>query len=365
MADTSLISFEINRMDGLGQGVCKNSDKITFIKKVLPGESGEARIVGEKKGVRFASLIKINLPSPDRIQPLCPHFNQCPSCHYLHTSYEQELSFKLNSLEHLLRKIPHPKITVTPAIRRNHYRNRIQLHYDKSKRLLGMLDLNNHTIIPIPQCQITRPQIADQLTRLYLQDEWLKLVHNEPPRGHLEIYELNGNVKIKANRPYADGGFTQVFEEMNQILIEKLTCWANQDLLEGVLDLFAGNGNLTNYLNYSKRLCADFYSVPMPEGFLSLDLYHSSAISKVREKWASANTPVSLLVVDPPRSGIKNFQAWLQEFSPLRAIYVSCDPQTLIRDITGLMNYHIEEVHLIDFFPSTYHFETMIFLTRK
>ncbi|WP_369793742.1 hypothetical protein [Bacteriovorax sp. DB6_IX] len=46
-------------------------------------------------------------------------------------------------------------------------------------------------------------------------------------------------------------------------------------------------------------------------------------------------------------------------------MYVSCNPQTLARDIKNLQNeYQIERLFLVDFFPSTKHFESMMFLKR-
>ena len=165
MPDSTFIPFKISTMDSLGQGVSKETDKITFISKVLPGETGDAKITGQRKGICFANLHKLQTRSPHRIEPVCPHFQNCPSCHYLHTTYEEELKFKQEAMEKLFHKIAHPEVIVTPAIRRTHYRNRIQLHYNKTRRELGMLDAKNHSIAPIPYCQIARPLIAAQIEK--------------------------------------------------------------------------------------------------------------------------------------------------------------------------------------------------------
>ena len=74
-----------------------------------------------------------------------------------------------------------------------------------------------------------------------------------------------------------------------------------------------------------------------------------------------------LVVVDPPRAGLGEKVASLLPVTRTpRITYVSCDPATLARDLTVLMEsgYRIEEVHLIDLFPQTFHIESVTQLVR-
>lgn len=364
MQQRRMLPFKIISMDSLGQGVSKETDKITFISKTLPGDMGEAQVLSERKGVCFAKLSTLSQASAIRVKPVCPHFEICPSCHYLHTPYEEELNFKKLNLQKLLQKLPHPEIQITPAVRRTHYRNRIQLHYHQGRKQLGMKDVKDHSIAPIPKCLIGRPAILDKLQALYDGDAWLSLASGQPLEGHVEIYELNDEVKVTWNQPYAQGGFTQVFEEMNQLLKDKLTAWSKSLPPFELLDLFAGNGNLSEKTNYSKRLCIDMYDKTPSAPFVSQDLYHQSALKNVSRKLQNSGISPTVVILDPPRSGLKNLEEWLEEFKPLHVAYVSCDPHTLVRDITPLKNYKIIKVELIDFFPSTFHYETVAFLER-
>jgi 23S rRNA (uracil1939-C5)-methyltransferase len=79
-----------------------------------------------------------------------------------------------------------------------------------------------------------------------------------------------------------------------------------------------------------------------------------------------ANRP-DLVVLDPPRTGAgKAVTRSLVELGAQRVRYVSCDPATLARDLAPLVaaGYHIEEAHLFDLFPQTFHIESVLLLAR-
>lgn len=362
MSSQSLIPFHITSVDSLGQGVSKVTDKVTFVPKTLPEEKGFARIVAEKSKIAFAHCEEITEASPRRALPPCPHFDLCSGCHYLHTDYPYEIELKLEGMKNLFRHYPDLHHQVITAPSRLAYRNRMQLHYDLETQKLGLLDINRK-ILEVPSCLIARPEVSQVVKNLYHEKKWLKLAPTNVKRGHLEIYFHQDELKMSWNRPYAEGGFTQVNAEMNLVLKNKVKEVASKLSPGFVLDLFAGNGNLSHAIDYQQRLCVDMYPQSMPSDYLSLNLYSKNSLTSVVK--AISRHKVDLLILDPPRSGLKNLKEWLERFNPGHVIYVSCDPHTQIRDILPLENYQIKESFLLDLFPATFHFETMVILERK
>lgn len=162
------------------------------------------------------------------------------------------------------------------------------------------------------------------------------------------------------------------FFQTNRYLIEKLG-----DIVTGgrtgrtALDLYAGVGL------FSVLLSREFERVIAVESSLqsSADLaYNVSAnVKTVRSTVEEYLTNVGgqmradLIVVDPPRGGLGvRVAQGLTALKASRLTYVSCDPATLARDLVPLLasGYHVEQAHLVDLFPQTFHIESVFCLTR-
>ncbi len=73
------------------------------------------------------------------------------------------------------------------------------------------------------------------------------------------------------------------------------------------------------------------------------------------------------VIVDPPRLGLDlEFVKAIQVLKPKKMVYISCDPETLIRDLKQLSRtYHIGDIQPVDMFSQTYHIENVVLLTLK
>ena len=246
----SAIKFEINSMDPLGQGVAIIDKKPCFIPKTLPGETGTATLTKASKGVKFARLEALDTTADNRKSSECEHFDNCPGCHYLHTDYKSELSYKTQALKHHLERfdVDIPEIVVSPAKKRLGYRNRVQLHY--RHKYIGMMDGTTNNVVEIPKCLLLNKELKTEFDRLYDDKSWAE---DHATEGHCELFLTESGVGIEWDKPYAHGGFSQVNSAMNEVLKTAVFDeMKNNNILEGVkntlLDLFSGDGNLSNML---------------------------------------------------------------------------------------------------------------------
>jgi 23S rRNA (uracil1939-C5)-methyltransferase len=161
------------------------------------------------------------------------------------------------------------------------------------------------------------------------------------------------------------------FFQVNRFLIDELIAIVT-DGVSGklALDLYAGAGLFATLL---ARSFAQVIAVESSQTSLA-DLRHNAptevkAVLATTEQYlgqASGLRP-DLTVVDPPRGGLgEGVVRNLAKLDAPKITYVSCDPSTLARDLK-LMNdlgYRIEEAHLIDLFPQTFHIESVFKLAR-
>jgi 23S rRNA (uracil1939-C5)-methyltransferase len=164
------------------------------------------------------------------------------------------------------------------------------------------------------------------------------------------------------------GAFFQVNRYLIDELISVVTGNARGDI---ALDLYAGVGL------FSVALARNFHHIFAVEASQTshVDLIQNvpanvKAVGARTEDYLGSRLvrkSLDLVVMDPPRTGVgKAVIRSLVELRVPRVRYVSCDPTTLARDIAPMLaaGYHIEEAHLFDLFPETFHIESVMLLAR-
>jgi 23S rRNA (uracil1939-C5)-methyltransferase len=204
----------------------------------------------------------------------------------------------------------------------------------------------------------------------------------EPQKGVQEplvavgTSELNYQTKAAAFRVSA-GAFFQTNRFLTDELSDIVAKRRSGDL---ALDLYAGVGLFSTGLACNFRHTVSVESSATAAADLKYNLaVNGKAIQATAEQYLGQEKGSAgkhalpppqkpdLIVVDPPRSGLGDtVTRALASSSAPRVTYVSCDPATLARDLVPLeaAGYRVEEVHLVDLFPQTYHLESAVQLVR-
>jgi 23S rRNA (uracil1939-C5)-methyltransferase len=172
---------------------------------------------------------------------------------------------------------------------------------------------------------------------------------------------------------YSTAGFSDrvsagSFFQTNRYLTDKLlTIVTAGESGKTALDLYAGVGLFAAVLSHQfERVIAVESS---PQSFADLEYNSPGSVKADRATVdeyldrAGGKRRADLILVDPPRGGLgRRVAANLATLKPPRLTYVSCDPATLARDLVPLLaaGYRVEQAHLVDLFPQTFHIESVL-----
>ncbi len=179
-----LITLEITDVSHEGEGVGKVDGFTFFVKDTIPGDKVTAKVMKTKKTYGYARLEEILVPSPDRVEPVCPYYKACGGCQLQTMSYERQLAFKqqkvYNNLlriggveDALLQQTMEPVVGMEEPL---HYRNKAQYPVGRDKNgeiITGFYAGRTHSIIANTKCYLGVKENQDILERIlnYMKEE--------------------------------------------------------------------------------------------------------------------------------------------------------------------------------------------------
>ncbi len=89
---------------------------------------------------------------------------------------------------------------------------------------------------------------------------------------------------------------------------------------------------------------------------------------KFMQKMANKKEHLDVVILDPPRAGSSEvFISSLAKLNPKKVLYISCNPQTQMRDLQlfAKYGYRFKEIHGVDMFPNTFHTESIVCLFKE
>jgi 23S rRNA (uracil1939-C5)-methyltransferase len=170
--------------------------------------------------------------------------------------------------------------------------------------------------------------------------------------------------------------FTQINLALNRRLIAELADLDLFDLQDRVLDLYCGLGNFSLPLSLMVEEVLGLEVFPLAASNARWNQKRNQITNckfvqaKAEEVFKQAlwqNKLFSKVFLDPPRSGAREVVSWLDTPALRGILYLSCNPMTLFRDLKLLMDkgWRVEWTRPIDFFPQTFHLESLTYLSRK
>ena len=123
------IPLKITGVTAEGSGVGHDNGLAVFVANAALGDTVTAHIIKVKKNYAVARIHQIVTPSPDRVKPDCPVFQQCGGCAWRHITYEAECRLKEKTVADALSRIGHLTITPRPILAAGEtdgYRNKAQ-----------------------------------------------------------------------------------------------------------------------------------------------------------------------------------------------------------------------------------------------
>jgi 23S rRNA (uracil1939-C5)-methyltransferase len=406
--------------DGVALVEIAGERRAIFVPHAAPGDRVRLEVDASRRPAR-GRILELVSPAPSRVVPACPWSTRCGGCDWMHLSLEAQVRAHVEHLRAALpaawRAVP---IACTLATEPLAYRTRARVHVQSAPRgrmLVGMNEARSHEPVEVETCAVLHPaleaarrslgtmfagcrgrgdvQLALGVGRLPVLDvTWDGEVAPDAftrleaavdagtlAGAQLAIGEVTHPARIGDPTPWmigADGaplrltpgGFAQASEGVNSALAVHVAATVRPWGVDKAVELYAGAGNLSVLLAREARELACIESSRDACNAARVNLA-SRGLAGARVVEADAEGYVwgkstRLVVLDPPRTGARAVAERLVAARVAHVVYVSCDAQTLGRDLAILEKaYAPVSVAAFEMFPQTSHVEAVVALERR
>ena len=170
---TEPVNLQIENLSHEGRGIAHLNGKVVFVQDALPGEQVNALYTSMRDSFDEARAVEILLPSPDRVEPRCPHASICGGCSLQHFDSTAQLAFKQEVLHEKLRhstgRNDYSRMDAITGPAFGYRRKaRLAVRYvtKKEQVLVGFREKNGSFITRMDSCEVLDPQAAGLLPAL-------------------------------------------------------------------------------------------------------------------------------------------------------------------------------------------------------
>lgn len=394
------LTLELTDMANGGDALGRDEDgRVIFVPFAIPGETVRVEIVEDKGRFAHARLKEVVKPSPQRIEPRCPHFGVCGNCHWQHIEYEAQLAYKQEIVKDQLARIGHlEEVNVRPTLPNPEpwtYRTDVEFSPAPDGEL-GFWSSVLGEVMPVEVCYVIREPLLElfqdvDLTLPELRNLTLRLGDDDSLLVGLEVEGVEAphlavdfpvsaamilpdgsaanlvgdNYVVKAvkgrNFRVSAGSFFYPSPPATGQLIDTVLAFGAFTGAETVCEAYCGVGTITAFL--SERV-AEIIGIEMAPDAVADAVYNLADTENVTlyeggvaEVLAGIPIRPDVVVLDPPQDGLSReaVEEILKLGAP-RIIYVSADPATLARDGRQLneAGYDPQVVQPIDMKPQNF-----------
>jgi 23S rRNA (uracil1939-C5)-methyltransferase len=372
----------------LGEAMANHDGQDVFVFGGIPGERVVAEVVAMKRKYLAARVVEVLEPSLHRVEPPCPYFGDCTGCQWQHIAYHSQLDAKREKVIDALRRVGQfadpPVSTVIPSAHQFGYRNHARFTV-RPGGVLGFINRESRQFVDIDHCMLMHREINSCLNQLQGQCwETTQLsIRAGQQTGDILVQPALTNQAIPiptGQKSYADTvagrafrvsspSFFQVNVDQAANAVEVVRRGLRLTLEDVLLDAYTGVGTFAILLApYVKKVIAvEESSAAVADARQNAGGVHNVEfmVGKSEEVLGRLSEKPDVVVMDPPRAGCqpKALQS-LIELAPARVAYVSCDAETMARDLKRLCDglYTLKQVVPLDMFPQTHHVECVALL---
>jgi len=397
---------------------------VVFVRHALPGETVVARVTEVTSRLARAEAVEILTPSPDRVEPPCPHAGpgRCGGCDWQHAALPAQRSLKAVVLRQQLKRLAglDREVTVEPLPGDEEpgaglgWRTRVQFAV-RPDGVAGLRAHRSHEVIDIGECLIAHPGVTDLglPTRRWPATSSVEALVSAGSGERAVIVSQRGAGpgSVPADIPGADavlsragrrltpvrgraylsqraagrdwrvsaGAFWQVHPAAADALTSAVMTALEPRPGDVALDLYCGAGLFAGVLAPAVGPAGTVAGVEADAATVRDARHnlrrwpwarvHKGDVAAVLRRSGATLPSARLVVADPPRSGLARAvieYLGVAEQGTARFAYVSCDPATLARDIGLLMarGWVLASLRAFDAFPMTHHVECVATLVR-
>ena len=386
----------------MGEAMTWHGGAPVFVFGGIPGERVKAEVLRVHRKYASAIVVEVLDPSENRVSPPCRYFGQCTGCQWQHLDYDAQLAVKRSKVVDALIRVggflsdeaDALVASTLPSANQYSYRNHARFTVNRSGAL-GFVNRETRSFVRIDNCMLMRPSVntvleelqdrCQETTQLSVRagagdsgkpDEYLVQPQLFNPEVTISTGQKRYTEAVGDNRFFVSSpSFFQVNVEQAAQAAEVIRDGLSLGSNDVLLDAYTGVGTFAVLLaQYVAKVIAveessaavadakeNAAGVPGVEFVLGRTenvLRDLSILSLSKDRPDAA-------VLDPPRSGCQpQALTSLIELAPQRVAYVSCDAETLARDLKVLCGggYALDRVVPIDMFPQTHHVECVALL---